>query len=90
MCIRDREWPALIFAYLRPEQSILGLIREDDDDEIRVQKTESTDYLNGIFKYLKNETVLPSKKIKDLGKYVFKNFGADVISPLLHHITFIS
>ena len=43
MCIRDRErsetseeapeWPALIFAYLRPEQTILGLIREDDDDD---------------------------------------------------------
>ena len=43
MCIRDRcgtpeealEWPSLIFAYLRPEQTILGLHREDDtDDEI--------------------------------------------------------
>ena len=34
MCIRDREWPALIFAYLRPEQTTLGLIREDDDDDI--------------------------------------------------------
>ena len=26
------EWPALIFAYLRPDQTILGLILEDDDD----------------------------------------------------------
>ena len=38
MCIRDRRGvgrprPALIFAYLRPEQTILGLILEDDDDD---------------------------------------------------------
>ena len=26
------EWPALIFAYLRVEQTILGLILADDDD----------------------------------------------------------
>ena len=28
------EWPALDFARLRPEQTILGLILEDDDDEL--------------------------------------------------------
>ena len=39
MCIRDREWPALIFAYLRQEQTILGLIREDDDDDDDFKKS---------------------------------------------------
>ena len=33
MCIRDSRWSDQLFAYLRPEQIILGLIREDDDND---------------------------------------------------------
>ena len=29
---------ALIFSYLRPEQTIYGLIREDDDDDVILNK----------------------------------------------------
>ena len=31
--VEAREWPALDFACFRPEQTILGLLRADDDDD---------------------------------------------------------
>ena len=33
------EWPAVIFAYLRPEQTTLRLNLEDDNDDDDVDKT---------------------------------------------------
>ena len=54
------EWPAVIFAYLRPEQTILGLIlkydddddRDDDDDDDIITRYMFLQYRAKIYMYI--------------------------------------